>query len=155
MQFIQWPHVNNIKINSILDKEKFLLENRPILEEVFQFVNDINNNAVGIAANQVNHTDSWFIARDILSNKSILIINPAIIGKLDNKSYTEGCFSLSGKHYRVRRAKTITALFYYCDETLKEFSLFKDTLSGRAAQIFQHEIDHLKGNCIADIGKEI
>ena len=78
-------------------------------------------------------------------------INPIVVSDqtLQNKTVaTEGCLSLRGKQYWVGR---------YNEIDVEYFNPFagrqvKDRLAGLPARVFQHELDHLNGILISDVG---
>lgn len=92
---------------------------------------------VGMAANMIGVKK-----RIIVFNVGIGIIamvNPVIIKKLKPYETEEGCLSLSG----VRKTKRYEIIeVEYEDQNFKKQ---KQTFKGWAAQIIQHEVDHLEG----------
>lgn len=92
---------------------------------------------VGMAANMIG-VSKRIIAVAVFS--SILIMfNPVIVSKKGPYSTEEGCLSLSGMR-PTTRYKTVTVRF--TDMTFTEKTM---VFSGPAAQIIQHECDHLEG----------
>ena len=63
---------------------------------------------------------------------------------------TEGCYSVPQKLFKVPRAP-----YGWAKWTNIEGRPMEDKLSGLPAIVFQHELNHLDGVCIADIGEEI
>jgi len=97
---------------------------------------------VGLASNQIGLKKSAFIAR------GKFYVNPKIV-KHYRKQYTmtEGCYSLKGEQFVVKRYPEI--LVSYC--TPDDMSVIHDvTLKGFDAQVFQHEMDHLLGFTIKE-----
>src|SRR5687767_2950116 len=111
LTFVQHPAVNDISIKNVECYKHFISDFAELLATTFEFVADPSNNCLGIAAPQVNNHLSWFVARNIISASPILVINPAIIGRIDFKKFVEGCFSVPGEQYRVKRAKQLTTQF--------------------------------------------
>lgn len=70
--------------------------------------------------------------------------------KAPGDTITEACYSVPGKTFRVQRAKYGWAKWTTIDGRPSE-----SKLTGIPAIVFQHEIDHLDGKCIADTGEEI
>jgi peptide deformylase len=115
----------------------------------------------GLAANQIGHNISAAIMRITPdSDDFTACINPSILyhlapdatvsNLLDMAVSVEGCYSHPGEHYAVRRHNLITLAY---------FDLNGDThtlrLAGIQAVIAQHEVDHLNGDLISDIGKKV
>src|SRR5688572_19061886 len=98
--FVRHPEVNTIKCTDIGCQRQFVSDSLELLMALFEFVADPISNCLGIAAPQVNNDLNWFVARNIISASPILVMNPAILGRIDSKKFTEGCFSLPGEHYR-------------------------------------------------------
>lgn len=100
------------------------------------------NQGVGLAANQLGDTRRYFVWQDGL------VINPVIEKASEEKSCkAEGCLSFPGLIKAVTRPDSI--IVSYTDERGVAYKC--RVLRGKAAQIFQHELDHLNGKVIADI----
>jgi len=94
---------------------------------------------VGLAANQVGVCQRFFVW-DVG-----MVINPVILGYHGDQVYgNEGCLSFPGVIAQKQRFSKIHAQFL--DERGMLITRFYD---GHAARIFQHELDHLNGICIA------
>lgn len=98
-------------------------------------------NGVGIAAPQIGVLKRVAIAQgDVLVNPHILKHGRDLVTE------PEGCLSNDGYVVYVPRWRVITA------EWLNERGERQvGTLSGYAARVFQHEVDHLDGKCIVDL----
>lgn len=74
-----------------------------------------------------------------------LMISPTPTGEADEETESEGCLSIPGERYPLRRAEraVLTAL----DAKQKRFEV---DATGWLARIFQHEFDHLNGVLYAD-----
>ena len=102
----------------------------------------------GIAANQVGMSVMVFV----IATRNIwkTFINPKIkrfYGKKINN--IEGCLSIPGKHYEVKRYTKVDIEFYDYD-----FKKQNKTYELREAIIIQHEVDHLNGYLISMKGTE-
>ncbi len=119
------------------------------MAEHFYFIME-QNQGVGLAAPQIGISKRFFIMK--YKEDNIICINPEIIysSPIIEIDSQEGCLSVSGKQFIVKRASMITVK--YID--LENNSIKKD-LIGYDAIIFQHEFDHLDGILISDKGKEI
>lgn len=92
---------------------------------------------IGMAANMIGINKAIIIAS--LGPVNVVMYNPQITKKQNPYQTEEGCLSLSGKR-PVNRYEQITVSFY--NQNWQAQSL---DLSGLAAEIVQHEIDHLDG----------
>jgi peptide deformylase len=120
--------------------------------------------SIGLAANQVGLRENFFFVtknvRLLPHPGSLLIINPTWEPHKDGKIYTakgEGCLSLPNsngigtRRFDVERWTKIAASW-----TDSSGSRVKPrTLSGLAAQVFQHESDHIKGIILTNKATEI
>ena len=107
-----------------------------------------SKNGVGLAAPQIGKKERIFV---INFNGDIrAFINPIITRTKGMCINREGCLSLPGKEYLIPRYNQIDVMY--------QTSLGKSEsrkLMGMAAYVFQHELDHLEGVCISDIGLEV
>lgn len=107
-------------------------------------------NGIGIAANQIGSPLRLCIITTH-DGKLIKMVNPRkIFTSYKEHLGIEGCLSLPGKAYKVKRASTLVVA--YLDEKGLPDRL---TLEGRDAVVAQHELDHLEGKLICDVGKEV
>jgi len=118
------------------------------------------NHAVGIAANQVDLRMNFFFVTPSAKfpNKNggkpvaHVCINPT--WEADKKATAvedvEGCLSIPGRDFLVARPATIDA-----EWTNAVGHRVKMKLKGKAARVFQHEHDHLKGIVLFESGKEV
>jgi len=107
----------------------------------------IENNGVGLAANQVGLDKRMFVMQLPNDKRQYTIINPVVIVRgRDKISKLEGCLSLTAEESSVvERSRLITIRFrdiYGKDDCLNA--------SGLMAQVIQHELDHLDGKLIND-----
>jgi peptide deformylase len=109
---------------------------------------------VGLAAPQVGvglrvFVYSWIDDDDVLwRGEAInpeLWISPPPIGAADEDDDSEGCLSIPGERYPLRRAEL--AVLRAVDLQGKPFEIKAE---GWLARIFQHEYDHLDGILYAD-----
>lgn len=122
---------------------------KKLIEDMFDTMH--NARGMGLAANQVGHDKSFFIAdlssvEGYESAKPMVFINPQIISAGDEKiTMEEGCLSIPDIRAEVDRPKKIKIKFQ--DLNLNEFEIEDDDLFARVAQ---HEIDHLNGIYFTD-----
>jgi peptide deformylase len=109
---------------------------------------------VGLAAPQVGvalrlFVYNWTDAADIVWRGSAinpeLWITPTPVGEPDEETESEGCLSIPGERYGLRRSARATLR-----ATALDGSTFEITTDGWLARIFQHEFDHLDGILYAD-----
>ena len=109
-----------------------------------------NNNAVGLAANQIG-IDSAVCVIKVL--KPIILINPKIVGKFGKSFFQEGCLSFKGDYVLTERW---TDIVVKDDNHINQlfFSFEKNALE---CVCVQHEVDHLNGITMFDrsIEKEL
>jgi peptide deformylase len=74
-----------------------------------------------------------------------LWITPIPAGEADNESESEGCLSIPGERFPLRRSSDAILR-----GTELDGSQFEITATGWLARIFQHEYDHLDGTLYAD-----
>lgn len=136
--------------NSFLDKQvkAFDIENPPVdpkelkanMIEVM-----LNNNGIGLSANQVEFDGQVFVMGDKEDNATICI-NPQILQHTEETVQDmEGCLSFPGVYVNVTRPKEILAEWY--DENLEKQTV---KISGYSAKCFLHEWDHLQGVTFKD-----
>ncbi len=102
---------------------------------------------VGLAAPQIG-VSKQVVVLDI-GEGPICLINPEVIAVEGQEEDQEGCLSVPGRQRIVPRATKIIirALNEKGEKKVHEFDDF-------LARVVQHEIDHLRGRLITDIGRE-
>lgn len=105
---------------------------------------------VAIAAPQLGINQQIFVVSQRALGKAattdLVFINPTIIKQAkQTKLLEEGCLSVRWIYGLVRRATKVSVSAY--DTTGKKFTYHGSSL---LAQIFQHEIDHLRGILFID-----
>ena len=130
---------------------------RIMFQRMWRYTMNDREHAVGFAANQLTVLGEHgklnaFIA--VIDDKWTFFGN-AELGSWNkyfnkNKYDIEGCLSIPDKFYRVKRKKKIDVT--YLDKYGREQT---GSFYDQEARIIQHEMDHLNGILIADIGKEI
>ncbi|MBN1324919.1 MAG: peptide deformylase [Alphaproteobacteria bacterium] len=124
-----------------------------LLDEMVKMMND--QNGVGLAAPQVGILQRFLIMKCKIGNdkeaKVYKMINPEIVEKsMEIVDMEEGCLSVLGSddlpvYSNVSRPKYV--VIKWTDEKGEQHS---NKLSGYAARIVQHEIDHLDGILFID-----
>lgn len=95
---------------------------------------------VGLAANMIGVKKRIIIAT--LGFFDVVMFNPVILSKSGPYEAEEGCLSLDGVRKTTRYQKIEVEYFDF------DWKKHRQTLTGWAAQIVQHEIDHLSGKII-------
>ena len=110
----------------------------------FIAANDIK--CIGLAAPQVGISERVFVLFD--GSEFAIFVNPRItqVGAMEEENI-EGCLSLPGRQFKVTRP---TSVFVKDAVRTKPFEL-----TGLTARAWLHELDHLKGKLISDIGEEV
>ena len=145
------------KVGSIIDKDY------PNLEKLISNMKEtmVNARGVGLAAPQIGKTIRLFIVdtspfsdnddfdveeRKFLEKFKRTFINPKIIKEEgDEWAFNEGCLSIPNINEDVFRNEILT--IEYVDE---DFKKHRETLSGLAARVVQHEYDHIEGILFTD-----
>lgn len=78
------------------------------------------------------------------------VINPRIVWQTGEVYGTEGCLSIPGKMFTVKRAAMVVVDFQRHDGKKEQ-----RVLSGLAARIAQHELHHLDGVLLTDIASPL
>lgn len=102
--------------------------------------------AGGLAAPQVGISKRYFVAR--INGKEQEFINPEVVEKsVQTNIEPEGCMSIPMQAFNVERAFEIKMNFY--DANGKQRHI---VASGHNARVIQHELDHLEGKLINQVG---
>ncbi|UCE92777.1 MAG: peptide deformylase [Flavobacteriaceae bacterium] len=142
---------------------KEITQEYPDLEKLIFNMQETMKNAqgVGLAAPQIGRDIRLFLIdaspfaesdeldeeeKEFLKTFKKTFINAQIIEEEGEEwAFSEGCLSIPNINEEVYRNETIT--IEYQDEN---FNQKKETLSGLAARIFQHEYDHIEGILFTD-----
>ncbi|MCU1406151.1 MAG: polypeptide deformylase [Glaciihabitans sp.] len=109
---------------------------------------------VGLAAPQVGVSSRIFVFSwtddDDVETSGVAInpelwITPTTVGEADEDEESEGCLSIPGERFPLRRAEL--AILKAVDANNEPFEIHAE---GWLARIFQHEFDHLNGILYAD-----
>jgi peptide deformylase len=125
--------------------EEEISDLQSLIDNMLSMVNDIG--CIGITAPQVGVFKRIFV----LYNGNVYINPIVILSSKKIMSIGEGCLSIPGKFYKVRRARTV--ILTYLDRTgQKNKEKFNKKFDSIA---IQHEIDHLNGVLLCDKGIKI
>lgn len=127
-----------------------LKDNTEVRETIVELKNTLREykTGVGLAAPQIGKYTRIFVIN--FNGDLRTFINPIITNSENITLNREGCLSLPGKEYILPRFGNISVM--YQDPQGKTQTV---KLMGMAAFVFQHELDHLDGVLISDIGLEI
>lgn len=107
-----------------------------------------HKNGIGLAAPQIGYNKRIFVIN--FNGDLRTFINPIISEATNLTLNREGCLSFPGREFiRPRHAK-ITVLYQTPLGKTESRQMF-----GIAACVFQHELDHLDGLTLADVGLEV
>ncbi|MFT5237809.1 MAG: peptide deformylase [Flavobacteriaceae bacterium] len=145
------------KKGAVIDKDYPKLEE--LLENMFETMYEASG--IGLAAPQIGHPIRLFLVdatpfaededlseveRASLENFKKVFINAQIVDEVgDEWAFNEGCLSIPDVREDVFRQSDV--IIEYQDEN---FEKHKDTFTGMAARIIQHEYDHIEGILFTD-----
>ncbi len=120
-----------------------------LVDELIQYLHQVNAlklQSYGIAAPQVGESIQLFV----ISTPAIelVVMNPEITKTYGQHNWIEGCLSLPGQYYMVRRPKLIKFQYLGLDGQMHS-GKYHDDYAG----VVEHEIQHLSGTMIDDIGE--
>ena len=136
MILVEAQYVENCKCLPVVDSNDIEKKARKMNKIM------VKNNGIGLAAPQVGIFLQFFIMKDWRNISEIeIVINPEII-KYGEKigTFTEGCLTYPGETFVIKRSKQIKAIWY----NPQGHRVYRK-MSGKEAQVFQHEYDHLQG----------
>jgi peptide deformylase len=102
-------------------------------------------NGLGLAAPQVGVGRRLFVY-EIGESGPRVMVNPVIDEQDGEWEYEEGCLSVPGMYFPIRRAKRVHIKGYDLDGN--EVSVEAEDLE---AKLYQHELDHLDGRLLLDL----
>ncbi|RLF05082.1 MAG: peptide deformylase [Thermoprotei archaeon] len=101
----------------------------------------LENEGVGLAANQVGVSKSVFVASPSMKREDMLVLfNPRIVEKRGWIEDVEGCLSLPGISAIVKRANTVVVEGLNINGKKQAIKA-----TGLLARFIQHDVDHLNG----------
>jgi peptide deformylase len=111
-----------------------------------------NSNGVGLAAPQIGLSIRLFVIdgapfeEEEVKDFKKVFINPVILNETgDNWKFNEGCLSIPGIREDVSRMPVVDIEYYD-----REWKKQRETFTGLAARIVQHEYDHIEGVLFTD-----
>jgi len=119
---------------------------KKLAEEMRQYVQQ--DGVGGLAAVQVGHKVRMIAFKD--DEGANIIVNPKIVKAHGHQFSEEGCLSIPGKVFKTKRPEIVKVTGFNIIG-MPMIVRGKDLL----AAILCHEIDHLEGILISDIGREV
>lgn len=111
----------------------------------------LNANGIGIAAPQIGVLEQLIVIYDTRLRTCRVMVNPEIVHFSEEKSdMEEGCLSFGQKRFKVTRSNTLTVRYQDLFGKSK-----MEILTGLTARVTAHEIDHLFGRLLVDVGEEV
>ena len=153
MNIIKYP---NEKLREISEPVKLPLsaEDRRTLDEMYAYIKDPANGAVGLSAIQIGIAKRMCVIR-IVGDKTIgyKLVNPRIIRHSATKvGMPEGCLSVPEEHdEEIPRYDAIAVMAY---DAIQNKNIIIDA-HGWLARVLQHEIDHMDGILYIDYIREV
>lgn len=135
MKILTYPH------ESLRMKCKAVESVSPELQDVAKamFSTMIENNGIGLAANQVGLDIRLIVMMDE-NGGPLYLFNPVIQQQKTPKILEEGCLSAPGEFFNVRRNLEVSVKYRDINNKMQFVKL-----TGLLAQVVQHEIGHLNG----------
>jgi peptide deformylase len=144
--------VNRLEI--VTDTSKLKIKGKKISKwagerlgmKLIKFIAWKNIECVGLAASQLGINERVFVLFD--GKEYAIFINPRIveIGPMED-TQVEGCLSIPGRRFAVKRPTSVVVKDAVRTRPFE--------LSGWTARAWLHELDHLNGRLISDIGEEV
>lgn len=108
-------------------------------------------NGAGVAAPQVGFAIRLLVMDPGRTGAPCVMVNPIRNGiGCEMKWDVEGCLSCGADQYRVRRRKAVSVEWI---DTKGHYHT--RSFHGWGARVVQHELDHLDGQLIADVGRKV
>lgn len=126
--------------------ERFDTELREIIDEMFVLMRQ--NEGIGLAAPQAGVAKQFFVCG--IENEMLSLINPVIVEAGQKAQMIEGCLSLPDMRVNVTRNDRVYIVGLDIQGRKRQYEL-----TGLWARVVQHEMDHLKGVLISDLGEPL
>ena len=131
-----------LRVNStdVIKEESIALSNR--LRSAFAMC---KGKASGLSAIQLGIPKRACVVK--FEDDVMVLFNPITVSTENEVENVEGCMSIPGKLFKVKRYNNVVVQAYN-----KKWEYVELRLEGTPAHIIQHEIDHMNGKLICDIG---
>ena len=126
-------------------------EDKKLLDEMYVWLKEHNDEAVGLSAVQVGVLKRMCVIKHTMptgKTVSYKLVNPRIISHSSSKTMQpEGCLSVAEEHDNpIPRYATVSVMAF--DAIQNKTLVIQAT--GFLAKVFQHEIDHMDGKLYID-----
>ena len=143
MKLIKYPNEMLAREVKDVDLENPGFDPVELKAEMVKFM--IDNNGIGLAANQIGLDAKVFVMGDSVENSTICI-NPTVLQYTEETiDDIEGCLSFPNIFVKIKRPKEILAEWF--DEKLEKQTV---KIEGYSAKCYLHELDHLLGITMKD-----
>lgn len=106
-----------------------------------------DNQALGLAANQVGYPINMFSIKSEKHGKIFTMLNAYIVSETESIDFQEACLSIPGAAGNTKRFNKLTLRY----STLDNLDVMQqEDFTGIDAVCIQHEIDHLEGKLYID-----
>ena len=110
----------------------------------------LNGALQGLSAIQVGYRCRVILLRYKKGDEPSIVFNPKVLVSIGSKKSNEGCLSEGDDRYIVRRPRLMKVMYYTKYREKKV-----EWLPYKKARIFKHELDHLDGILLQDIGEKV
>ena len=143
MKLIKYPNEILAREVKNVDLENPGFDPVELKAEMVKFM--IDNNGIGLAANQIGLDAKVFVMGDSVENSTICI-NPTVLQYTEEtQNDIEGCLSFPNVYVKIKRPTEILAEWY--NENLEKQTV---KIDGYSAKCYLHELDHLLGITMKD-----
>ena len=143
MKLIKYPNEMLAREVKDVDLENPGFDPVELKAEMVKFM--IDNNGIGLAANQIGLDARVFVMGDSVENSTICI-NPTVLQYTEEtQNDIEGCLSFPNVYVKIKRPTEILAEWY--NENLQKQTV---KIDGYSAKCYLHELDHLLGITMKD-----
>ena len=143
MKLIKYPNEMLAREVKDVDLENPGFDPVELKAEMVKFM--IDNNGIGLAANQIGLDAKVFVMGDSVENSTICI-NPTVLQYTEEtQNDIEGCLSFPNVYVKIKRPTEILAEWY--NENLEKQTV---KIDGYGAKCYLHELDHLLGITMKD-----
>ena len=143
MKLIKYPNEMLAREVKDVDLENPGFDPVELKAEMVKFM--IDNNGIGLAANQIGLDAKVFVMGDSVENSTICI-NPTVLQYTEEtQNDIEGCLSFPNVYVKIKRPTEILAEWY--NENLEKQTV---KIEGYSAKCYLHELDHVLGITMKD-----
>ena len=149
MEIVKYPDPI-LRVESREVKLPLSAEDKKLLDDMFKYVKEHNDTAVGLSAVQVGEPKRMCAIRFKKDGKTVAykLVNPKVMSHSSKLMFnSEGCLSVDEQHdEKIGRWSSIKVWAY---DAITGYTLCI-TATGMEAIILQHELDHMDGKLYID-----